>query len=63
MDHAETPDSTGAESDRTLPPVFDPDPLLMDHMEGNKRAIRRYRENVRMSHARAVAAREAATAD
>lgn len=30
--------------DRHHPPPFDPDPELIDHLEGNERAIRRYRK-------------------
>lgn len=27
-----------------VPPPFEPDPDLIDHLEGNERAIKRYRE-------------------
>jgi hypothetical protein len=48
---AQTP---GEKIENKLPP-FDPDPWAVDHLEGNKREIRRYRRAAMADHLKALA--------
>jgi hypothetical protein len=45
MSDERRPKSSG--TDTELPPPFNPDPDLIDHMEGNRREIRIMRESAR----------------